>query len=62
MTKLLREGPKKKTLETGHPPYLKVWIRNWFVPLEHSLSSLGLGANHLDHPGAFLERMGFGLI
>ena len=29
------------------PPYLKVWIRHWFVPLEHSLSSLGLGANHL---------------
>ena len=25
------------------PPYLKVWIRHWFVPLEHSLSSLGLG-------------------
>ena len=27
------------------PPYLKIRIRHWFVPLERSLSSLGLGAN-----------------
>ena len=34
MTKLWREEPKKEKLETGHPRYLKVWIRHWFVPLE----------------------------
>ena len=56
MTKLRREGLKKKKLDIGQPPYLRVWIaapppplllpylkiriRHWFVPLERSLSSL----------------------
>ena len=58
-TKLRPEGQKKlfgdrpptpplsQGLDDRAPLYLKVWIRHWFVPLEHSLSSLGLGANHL---------------
>ena len=55
MTKLRRKKLKKKKLEIGQPPYLrvsitappllllpylKIWIRHWFVPLERSLSSL----------------------
>ena len=39
--------PLSQGLDDRAPLYLKVWIRHWFVPLEHSLSSLGLGANHL---------------
>ena len=48
MTKLWLEGPKKEKLETGLLPYLKVWTRHWFVPLEQSQQSgVGPGVNHL---------------
>ena len=62
-------------METGHPPYLSVWITVPRLPLiSRSRSGTGLfpqntvslarsGARRQPfHPGAFLEGMGFGLI
>ena len=58
MTNLWREGPKKEKLETGHPPYLKVWIRHWFVPLEHSLSNPEWGQGPTISSGSFSGKNG----
>ena len=38
--------PHLRVWMTG-APYIKVWTPHWFVPLDYSLSSLGLEANHL---------------
>ena len=45
----LKEDRPPPISGSGWPgaPYLKVWTPHWFFPLEHSLSSLGLEANHL---------------
>ena len=71
MTKLRREGLKKKNWRSGSPlisrsglpppfllPYLKIQIRHWFVPLERSLSSLEWGLGPTVSSGSFPGRNG----
>ena len=56
------KGQKKKNWRPGTPPYLKVWIRHWFVPFRTVSVILSGARDQPSHPEAFLERMGFGLI
>ena len=72
ITKLRCEGMKTKLGDRATPlsqgldyrppplllPYLKIWIRHWFVPLERSLSSPELGLGPTVSSGSFRGRNG----
>ena len=62
MTKLWREGPKKRKIGDRAPPLSQGLDPALVCSLRTVSVILGGARGQPSHPEAFLERMGFGLI